>query len=131
VPPEHAGPLDERMRALAEVTRAVADRHGAMLIEMRGNPISADPGVYSSDRLHLNARGHAVVGSEAVRVLSAARGGAPEPKETPIAIEISDEEVLEDLCWPGPPPGRLPLRQESATIEALPGPARPWRRRAA
>jgi lysophospholipase L1-like esterase len=133
VRPEHAAPLDERMRALAEVTRAVADRHGAMLIEMRGHPVSADPGVYSSDRLHLNARGHAVVGSEAVRVLSAAVDGAPEPKETPITIEISDEEVLEDLCWPSPPPGRWPLRQKSATIEALPAPAGPdsWPRRAA
>jgi lysophospholipase L1-like esterase len=131
VPPEHAGPLDERMRALAKVTRAVADGHGAMLVEMRGHPVSADPAVYSSDRLHLNARGHAIVGSEAVRVLSAALDRATESSEAPIAIEISDEEVLEDLCWPDPPPGRPALGQESATVEALPRPAGPWRRRAA
>jgi lysophospholipase L1-like esterase len=72
VPAEYAGPLDERMRALAETTRAVADRHGAMLVEMRGHPASADPTVYSSDRLHLNARGHAIVAAEAVRVLRSA-----------------------------------------------------------
>jgi lysophospholipase L1-like esterase len=72
VPAEYAGPLDERMRALAEITRAVADRQGAMLVEMRGHPASADPTVYSSDRLHLNARGHAIVAAEAVRVLSSA-----------------------------------------------------------
>jgi lysophospholipase L1-like esterase len=79
VPDGHAGPLDERMRALAGVTRAVAGRHGAMLVEMRSHPASADPDVYSSDRLHLNARGHAIVGSEAVRVMSSAlamRGAA-------------------------------------------------------
>jgi lysophospholipase L1-like esterase len=75
VPGEYAGPLDERMFALAEVTRTVAARHGAMLVEMRGHPASADPGVYSSDRLHLNARGHAIVGTEAVRVLSSALAG--------------------------------------------------------
>jgi hypothetical protein len=72
VPAEYAGPLDERMRALAEVTREVADRHGAMLVEMRGHPACADPDVYSSDRLHLNARGHAIVATEAIRVLGSA-----------------------------------------------------------
>ena len=53
------------MRRLAELTRRVARRHGAILVEMRGHPASADPGVYARDRLHLNARGHAIVGSEA------------------------------------------------------------------
>jgi lysophospholipase L1-like esterase len=75
VPSKYAGPLDERMRVLASVTRAVALRHGAMLVEMRGHPASADPGVYSSDRLHLNTRGHAIVGTEAVGVLAAALAG--------------------------------------------------------
>ena len=72
VPPEQAAVLDARMRRLAELTRRVARRHGAILVEMRGHPASADPGVYARDRLHLNARGHAIVGSEAVRALSAA-----------------------------------------------------------
>jgi hypothetical protein len=26
-----------------------------------------------------------------------------------LAIELSDEEILEDLCWPHPPPGRWGL----------------------
>jgi lysophospholipase L1-like esterase len=69
VPPEHAAALDERMGALAQATREVAARHAAMLVEMRGHPICADPGVYASDRLHLNARGHAIVASEAIRVM--------------------------------------------------------------
>jgi lysophospholipase L1-like esterase len=67
---EHFERVDARLRSLAGVTRAVAARHGAMLVEMRNHPASADPGVYSSDRLHLNARGHAIVGTQAVRVLS-------------------------------------------------------------
>jgi lysophospholipase L1-like esterase len=70
VPPDDARPLDDRMLDLAQVTRTVAHRHGALLVEMRDHHASADPDVYSSDRLHLNARGHAIVGSEAVRVLS-------------------------------------------------------------
>jgi lysophospholipase L1-like esterase len=72
VPPEQEAAVDERMRGLAEATRRVAARHGAMLVEMRGHPSSADQDVYSSDRLHLNARGHAIVASEAIRVMSAA-----------------------------------------------------------
>jgi lysophospholipase L1-like esterase len=100
VPDDYAGPLDERLRALAEVTREVADRHGAMLVEMRGHPASADPDVYSSDRLHLNARGHAIVATEAVRVLSATLATRP------VAVELTQEEILEDLSWPHPPPGR-------------------------
>lgn len=107
VPEEQAPGLDTRMRSLAEVTRAVAGRHDATLVEMRGHPVSADPGVYASDRLHLNARGHAIVGSEAVLALSAA---LPQRREgPPFAIELTDEEVLEDLCWPHPPPGRWRL----------------------
>jgi lysophospholipase L1-like esterase len=100
VPAEHAGPLDERMLALAEVTREVAGRRGAMLVEMRDHPASADPDVYARDRLHLNARGHAIVGTEAIRVLGSALA-ARRP-----AIELTQEEILEDLSWPHPPPGR-------------------------
>lgn len=79
VPEEHVAALDARLGSLANVTRTVAERHGALLVDMRSHPMSADPSVYSSDRLHLNARGHAIVGAESVRVLArevAARGEA-------------------------------------------------------
>ena len=70
IPEEYEAELDERLAGLAAATREVAARHGAMLVEMRGHPICADPGVYARDRLHLNARGHAIVASEAIRVMS-------------------------------------------------------------
>ena len=72
IPEAYAEPLDARLRSLATVTRTVAERHAALLVAMRAHPASADPAVYASDRLHLNARGHAIVGSEAVRTLAAA-----------------------------------------------------------
>jgi len=72
VPAEHAATLDARLAALADTTRTVALRHGAILVRMREHPASADPEVYASDRLHLNARGHAIVATEAVRALSQA-----------------------------------------------------------
>lgn len=71
VAPEHRDPLRERLRQLAEVTRAVAARHGGLHVELRGHPAGADPGIYSSDGLHLNARGHAIVATEAIRRLAA------------------------------------------------------------
>lgn len=63
--------LDAPLRRLAAVTGAVAARHGAILVPMRRHPASADPRIYGSDRLHLNARGHAIVGTETVRALGA------------------------------------------------------------
>jgi lysophospholipase L1-like esterase len=72
VPQARRAALDVRMRGLAAATRAVAAQHGAVLVQMRSHPASADPGVYASDRLHLNARGHAIVGTEAARCLAAA-----------------------------------------------------------
>jgi lysophospholipase L1-like esterase len=69
---ERAAALDARLRRLAALTRRVARRHGAILVAMRGHRAGADPGVYASDRVHLNARGHAIVGSEAIRALAAA-----------------------------------------------------------
>jgi lysophospholipase L1-like esterase len=72
VPGERAAALDARLRRLAALTRRVARRHGAILVAMRGHRTGADPGVYASDRVHLNARGHAIVGSEAIRALAAA-----------------------------------------------------------
>ena len=72
VPPQHAAPIGSRLRRLARLTRAVAERHGAILVDMRRHPASADPSVYATDRLHLNVRGHAIVAREAVRALAAA-----------------------------------------------------------
>jgi hypothetical protein len=41
----------------------------------------------------------------------------------PFKIEISQEEILEDLCWPNPPPGEWridpPHEADTGHIEAL------------
>jgi lysophospholipase L1-like esterase len=72
VAPEHAPAVGARLAALARVTRAVAHHRGAILIAMRKHPASRDPGIYAGDGLHLNARGHAIVAAEALRVLAPA-----------------------------------------------------------
>jgi lysophospholipase L1-like esterase len=66
--------LIERMSALAE---RVARRHGALLVDFGDHPAGADPTIYSGDRIHLNARGHAIC---AAHTLSALAERAAEPR---------------------------------------------------
>ena len=58
--------LIERMGALAE---RVARRHGAVLVDFRSHPAGPEPSIYSSDRIHLNARGHAICAAQTLRAL--------------------------------------------------------------
>jgi lysophospholipase L1-like esterase len=59
-----------RMTDLRALTGAVAARHGALVVDCTRHPRGADPSIYSADRMHLNMRGHAIAGSEAIRELS-------------------------------------------------------------
>ncbi len=61
--------LIEAMSTLAE---RVARRHGALLLDFRGHPAGADPGIYSGDRIHLNARGQAIVAEQTLGALTGA-----------------------------------------------------------
>jgi len=63
-------PLIEQMSVLAQ---RVAHRHGAVLLDFRAHPAGPDAGIYSRDRIHLNARGHAIVAADTLRALSATR----------------------------------------------------------
>ena len=58
--------LVERMGALAET---VARRHGAVFVDFRSHPAGLEPCIYSSDRIHLNARGHAICAAQTLRAL--------------------------------------------------------------
>jgi len=70
IPAEYADLLDRKLSTLAEVTRDIAARHSTILVEMRGAPVDAE--MFSSDLMHLNTRGHAIAGTESVRMLQAA-----------------------------------------------------------
>ena len=61
--------LCRRIVLLHAGVRAVAKRHGSVLIDLETLDACADPGIYTSDLLHANARGHAIAASEAVRRL--------------------------------------------------------------
>jgi lysophospholipase L1-like esterase len=60
------GSLIERLGAMAE---RVARRHGAVFVDLRSHPAGPEPSIYSSDRIHLNARGHAICAAQTLRAL--------------------------------------------------------------
>lgn len=62
--------MSGRIRTLAALTGRVAERHGAVHVDFSTHPAGADPSIYSDDRLHLNARGHALVAAETIRSLA-------------------------------------------------------------
>jgi lysophospholipase L1-like esterase len=70
--PEHLamGGLRERIQLFNDQVRAVAGRHGAMVVDMWAHPTSADRDVFSSDMLHASMRGHAVLASAVAGALS-------------------------------------------------------------
>jgi lysophospholipase L1-like esterase len=70
VPELRGGPLDAGVTVLNEVTRAVAARHGALVVEMHGHPASGDRDLYSRDLVHFSARGHAVCAAVTLRALA-------------------------------------------------------------
>ncbi|WP_188283797.1 SGNH/GDSL hydrolase family protein [Streptomyces sp. CBMA29] len=71
VPELRGGPLESGVAVLNQVTRTVAERYGAVVVEMYGHPAAANRDLYSADLVHASARGHAVSAAATVRALAA------------------------------------------------------------
>jgi lysophospholipase L1-like esterase len=69
---EGAGRFGERLRTYGRVVGEVARRHGGVHVVMTDHAAAAEASSYSADRLHLSARGHAVVAAETMRQLAVA-----------------------------------------------------------
>jgi lysophospholipase L1-like esterase len=74
----------ESLRALSRATERVTRRHGGMHLDFGDHPAQRAGDVLGADRLHINARGHAVVAEEIIGRL-AARRSADRPVGTPPA----------------------------------------------
>lgn len=70
VPAKYAEALRAGNTLLAQLTAEVAAEHGAIHAAFADHPAGADRGIYSSDRLHLNARGHAIAATGTIRALA-------------------------------------------------------------
>lgn len=72
VPAEHAGRMARRFDELDDLTASVTRSLGGIHIDTHHHPVAADPGIYSSDGVHANARGHAVAFAATVRAIASA-----------------------------------------------------------
>jgi lysophospholipase L1-like esterase len=71
----YASRLAERFDVVERVTAQMAESHGCLHSEGHHHPRAADPGIFASDLMHCNARGHAIAEANIVRALAdAARG---------------------------------------------------------
>ncbi|MFD1543362.1 SGNH/GDSL hydrolase family protein [Nonomuraea guangzhouensis] len=71
VPDPHAGPMAERFDRLDAVTSRIAAECGGVHVDNHGHPLAADPGIFAGDRIHCNARGHAIAAANLVAALAA------------------------------------------------------------
>lgn len=50
--------LREKTMEFNQALREIADRHGALLLDLESNEATRDPRIWCDDRLHLNSNGH-------------------------------------------------------------------------
>jgi lysophospholipase L1-like esterase len=72
LPDEYAPAMMERFDALDEITAEVVTGVGGVHVDTHHHPRGADPGIYSSDRMHCNSRGHAIAATAVVEALAGA-----------------------------------------------------------
>jgi EmrB/QacA subfamily drug resistance transporter len=70
LPQEHKARWRSLIEGMTQQARRVARRNGALLVEFGDHPAGADASIYSSDRIHLNARGHAICAAGTARALA-------------------------------------------------------------
>lgn len=61
--------ISPRIRALNEAIRGAAERSGAILVDFAAHPLGSDPRIWSEDRIHANAIGHARISEALARAL--------------------------------------------------------------
>jgi lysophospholipase L1-like esterase len=66
----HAPIMAERFDRLDALTARVSADHGGVHVDNHHHPLAADPGIFASDRIHANARGHAVAAANLIRALA-------------------------------------------------------------
>jgi lysophospholipase L1-like esterase len=72
VPEEGAAFIRERMELLHDAVVALADRYGALVIDLYSDPRTANRAFFSEDLKHANARGQAYVAEQTLNALARA-----------------------------------------------------------
>jgi lysophospholipase L1-like esterase len=72
--PRYRGVARERLAVLSQRMKSVSERLDGVYVDMQTHPTGHEESVWSTDGIHLNARGHAVLGTEIIRALAARLG---------------------------------------------------------
>jgi lysophospholipase L1-like esterase len=87
VPEPYAGPMAERFDRLDVLTGRITAEHGGVHVDNHSHPLAADPAIFASDRIHCNARGHAIAAAnlaEALGTLLTRGVSEPPPNTAPL-----------------------------------------------
>jgi lysophospholipase L1-like esterase len=94
-----ARPIRGRLRAYNAGVRALAARHGAVLVDFARIPSATHPVYWSTDRLHLNARGHAAMAATMAATLGMPVRLPDQPD--PVGAPGRGAALAEDVRWLG------------------------------
>lgn len=92
--------LSRRTLALDDELRRVSSASGAVLLDLAAHDLATDPRVWSRDRLHANAEGHARTAAALAQAIGIPgvddswRAPLPEAPLAPLTVRIAD-----DLAW--------------------------------
>ena len=92
--------LAPRVHALNEAVRAAAARTGAIVVDLAAHPVASDPRLWSDDRLHANAVGHARIAHALAHALGVP--GADESWKLPLPpqpLRASAQRVADEWRW--------------------------------
>jgi lysophospholipase L1-like esterase len=91
-----------RLQALNARIRETAARTGALVLDLERHPVSSDPRLWSVDRLHANAEGHARIAAGLAHVLELPGSDPGWDAALPEAIRRRLPRVVADeLTWSG------------------------------
>ena len=95
-----ARPIAPRIHALNAALRSVSASTGAILVDVAAYPVASDPRLWSEDRLHANATGHARIAAALAHALDIP-GADDEWKQPlpPAAFRTRREKVAAELRW--------------------------------
>lgn len=81
-----ARPIRERIRRFAAALVAAGERSGARVIDFTAHPVASDPRLWSEDRLHANALGHARIAQALAQTLALRDAGPSWAAALPKAV---------------------------------------------
>jgi lysophospholipase L1-like esterase len=95
-----ARPARERVVAYNDRLRAIAARHGAIVVDLERHPVTSDPRLWHPDRLHANSEGHARIAAAIAEALGLPGADAAWAAPLPVLSPLPRRHALAaDLTW--------------------------------